>query len=276
MRPARLGAARLGAALLGAALLTAPVTAHAWIDDDPATDWTALTLHRNEWRLGLFRFQYGIVDSLQVGTQTLPWALKITNLDLKWTVWAQGPWSVALSGGFFSLKLQDFDEDAADVRFYAVPIELTASWRGADFGAHLRGSYTAVKTDADEALDEEDYDIGGVAAVSTGTLGLAGEWYVSRTFSWVLETRLSVFQDASANATTTTHPNVRTTVELNADAEADLADGAQANALLSAFWSWDTFNLKLGLGYGHYSVPTLNLFVGDPIWFPDLDLFWRF
>ncbi|MCA9560869.1 MAG: hypothetical protein H6704_18920 [Myxococcales bacterium] len=271
-----MSAARSKATLLGTALLAAPLSAQAWIDDDPATDWTALTLHRNEWRLGLFRFQYGIVDSLQVGTQTLPWVLKISNLDLKWTVWSSGPWSVGLSGGIFSLKLQDYDADAADVRFYAAPLELTASWRGDGLGVHLRGSYTAVKTDTDEALDEEDYDIGGVAAVSTGTLGLAGEWYVSRTFSWVLETRLSVFQDASANASTTTQIDPRTSIEFNADAEADLTDGRQANALLSAFWSWNSFNLKLGLGYGHYSVPTLNLFVGDPIWFPDFDLFWRF
>ena len=139
-----MSAARSKATLLGTALLAAPLSAQAWIDDDPATDWTALTLHRNEWRLGLFRFQYGIVDSLQVGTQTLPWVLKISNLDLKWTVWSSGPWSVGLSGGIFSLKLQDYDADAADVRFYAAPLELTASWRGDGLGVHLRGSYIHV------------------------------------------------------------------------------------------------------------------------------------
>lgn len=267
-----MGARQLAAALV----LTAALPAQAYVDRDPATDWSAETLHRNEWRLGLFRLQYGIIDSLQVGTQLLPWFLKVSNLDLKWTVWSSGPWSVGLGGGLFSLKLQDFDEDAADVRFYAVPVELTGSWRQDAFSLHLRGSYTAVKTDAEEALDAEDYDLGGVAAVSTGSVGLAAEWRTSPTFAWVLESRLSVFQDASASAETGTQVDPRTRVDFYANADADLSDGTKANATLSAFWSWDSFNLKLGLLYGHYSVPTLHLFFGDPVWVPEFDLFWRF
>ncbi len=262
--------------LLTAALLAAAPSAHAWQDTEPATDWSALTLHQNEWRMGLFRGQYGILEPLQIGTQWLPWLLKVPNVDLKWTVWSDRTWSASVSGAFFTVNAQDFDKDAEDIQFTMVPIELTGSWRGDALAAHLRLSYTVVKTTGDASVESADTDIKGVAAVSTGALGLSGEWHLSRSFALVTELAASIYQDAKATGESSSQIDPRTTLELHAGGSADLKSGRLANGTLSAFWSWATFNLKLGLGYGNYQVPTLHLFAGDPVVFPDLDMFWRF
>ncbi|MEZ4467772.1 MAG: hypothetical protein R3F43_25840 [bacterium] len=52
-------------------------------------------------------------------------------------------------------------------------------------------------------------------------------------------------------------------------------EGAKGNISLSAFWSWETFNLRLGAG-GHFAVPVVNVFVPVVTWAPVVDMFWRF
>jgi hypothetical protein len=45
---------------------------------------------------------------------------------------------------------------------------------------------------------------------------------------------------------------------------------------VAAVWSWNVFNLKLGLGYGSLFLPGTGLVVPGTYPIPVLELFWRF
>lgn len=41
-------------------------------------------------------------------------------------------------------------------------------------------------------------------------------------------------------------------------------------------WSWQTFNLELGLGYGHFNIPGVNFMINRRTLIPTFDLYWTF
>jgi hypothetical protein len=65
-------------------------------------------------------------------------------------------------------------------------------------------------------------------------------------------------------------------VVVNGSSEVDLQQDLRGYGTLSAFWSYDHFNLRLGLGYGNPVVPTLGTFLTAVTPVPEFDLFWRF
>ena len=44
----------------------------------------------------------------------------------------------------------------------------------------------------------------------------------------------------------------------------------------SVVFSWKVFNLRLGVGYGNYSIPGINLVLPKKTLIPDLDFYFRF
>jgi len=41
-------------------------------------------------------------------------------------------------------------------------------------------------------------------------------------------------------------------------------------------WSWSSFNLRIGVGYGNYNVPGVNFMIEQRTPIPQFDLFWTF
>ena len=41
-------------------------------------------------------------------------------------------------------------------------------------------------------------------------------------------------------------------------------------------FSWETFNLRLGLGHGNIVVPTVNFVLPERTLVPDFAMYWRF
>ena len=89
--------------------------------------------------------------------------------------------------------------------------------------------------------------------------------------------RYLVFQRGTANADVELHPDAYTTVAIHYSGQADGVEFRNAGSLeLGAVMSWQTFNLRLGYGYGNYNVPGVNFVTAQKYFFPDFDLFWIF
>lgn len=82
--------------------------------------------------------------------------------------------------------------------------------------------------------------------------------------------------DASTHFTA--HPDAYTTVEVVADAQDDsVVNFRGAFSIVPSFaWSWQTFNLELGLGYGNFNVPGVNFMINRRTLIPTFDMYWTF
>ena len=69
-----------------------------------------------------------------------------------------------------------------------------------------------------------------------------------------------LFQRVDAEASSSVVVDERTTLRVYGSGEATFTEGFIGNLSASYQWSWPTFNLKLGLGYGHFSLPLVNFF----------------
>lgn len=252
----------------------------AYHDEAPVTAYSAATLQRWDVHAGPFRVGLGVAETVDLSTFPAFWLLKTPNLMVKWNFLGrprEEGLSVAGRLGLFTLKPQDFDEDLdKDLRVNLVPLAFTGTWRQGDWRYNLTLGYTYVGSNAKD-LDTESVDVEGLAALSTASISPAIEWRLGRVFALVLEGHVMVYQQATAEASQTLELNEgRTKVELFQSGEAEVAPAPLGNATVSAFWAWETFHLRVGLGYGHYNVPLLDVYLADPTLVPELDLYWRF
>ncbi len=277
-RPLR---SRLGALALAACLVGLAAPASAWHEPSrPVTDYSAATLNGGEWRIyvtGLL--EYGITDNFEIGTMPLLDIARVPNLVAKWSFIPGEGFSMAASGGIITTNAQYFNDLAPDVQVYFIPVALFASWRlpGGDVAVHGGLHYATVGTSGSSSVSDA---FGIDAALRGSSLKLAPvlELRTSRGFAWVLEGSVSLSQNAEvAGSTTYTSEDGRTTVEIFASGGIDDAgDKWLANASVSAYWSWDVFNLKLGVVYGHVELPLVGVFVDQLSILPKFNMYWRF
>lgn len=184
---------------------------------------------------------------------------------------------LALSAGVFTTNPSYFADHLPDVQLYCVPVGLFGTWRTADgdLGLHAAVHYVVAGTSG-EATVGEALDIGGAIQGSTLRLASVLEWRRSRSFAWVVEGSILLSQSAEGQAKTTyTYDEGRTTVDVYGDASLS-DDRVRGNASLSAYWSWESFNLRLGLGYGHLELPFVGLLFDQVVIQPEINLYWRF
>ena len=243
------------------------------------TDDTAYTLPRHDVRLGIWKAEYGIFAPLSAGTYIWPWAFGIANAHAKWRLYQGESLSVAVALGVFyfdtkSLKQLDATSDHATVA--VVPYDLLFSYRFDErYTLSLDSVFTNVKVDG--KLNRRDFHTAGQGAVNNYQLSSTFEWRYTRVTAFTANLRYLVFQRSSASLDWESHPDPYTTVAVHGTAQSDALDFHGAASLtLSSVLSWRTFNLRLGLGYGHYNVPGVNFVLGKKALFPDLDLFWQF
>jgi len=270
---------RLGflVAAVVAALASAPDAARAYHDDETeiVVD-TAHTLDRGEVRLGLWRLDWGVLDAVDLGTYTLVWAVPLPNAQIELRPWRDGRWALSFRTGLYytdSDWLYWLDTDSTFSAgiwpfelYFTAP--LSRRWALTFLSAwttvFLQGTY-----DPDEFL--------GAAAVDNLQLGLSVEWRASRVVALVLSLRWLAFERARGDARFVSHPDELTTIEIvgAASLQGESVRNA-AHLMLSSVLSWESFNLRIGVGAGNYNVPSLNLMLPDKSLIGELDLYFRF
>src|ERR1700754_4514856 len=121
------------------AVLLSLVSASAFADQRPGherTDFTAYTLRRNEFSVGLGNAAYGVIDQLEVGTYVLPWfAFPLLNAPVatgfvKLRDWFDGPLAVSLRATFIYLNATELSSELwknarTQAGLLVVPLELS-------------------------------------------------------------------------------------------------------------------------------------------------------
>lgn len=248
-------------------------------EEEHITDDTAWTLAGDKmWRLGLFKAAVGLGDRVTFGTYTLPWLARTPNAYLKWRFYSGDVFNWAVQASYARLDTATFYPDATDPPVFAVGgLSLLSSLR---FGAALQLSNSLVFTGvrARGTVDSDELD----GALRGGITNLqyvgALEWRWSRSTALVITGRYLMAQVLDGRTQFTTRPDEYTTVDVYADASEDgLLNFRRAFSIVPAFvWSWQTFNLELGLGYGNPNLPAVNFTLPGRYLIPTLDLFWTF
>lgn len=241
-------------------------------DEERITDRTAYSLGQEIFRIGIWKFEVGILDDLDVGTLTLPWIIKMANLHLKYEFEINEQWSIAPRIGFLSLDMQTIDPESPEAVFAIVPLELVGSFRVGDFTISLEAIYTYVGLSGSYESDALE----GAAAVTNLQITNSIEWRVSRVTALLLHSRYLLFQDASASTSAQIQADEYTTIEIHGAIESDVVDVGNAFSIVpSVHFSWETFNLRLGVGWGNWSLPGINFVLPMTMPIPEIDFFWQ-
>jgi len=249
--------------------------AHAYhTDDDRLGYGSAYTLGKGTIALGPFSAQYGLFERLDVGTYLLPWFVRVGNLGIKWRFPVNETMDVAPQLYSFHLDVQELNPDSPPMEISVVPFDVTGSWR---VSPRHTLSLTAVYTYIHLKGTFDQDALQGAAAVSNFQLVPTWEYRWTRVTALLLRVRYLAHQwQPTASASYVLHPDEYTTVEVFGDAQLDALDVERAWSVIPGVaWSWETFNLRLGLGYGNYNVPGVNFVLPRKTLCPELDLFWR-
>lgn len=268
------------AAAVALAAVSSTAPARAYHDDgEQLTDGTAYTLHARDLRLGPFKVQYGVFDALTVGTYVAPWVIRMPNLHVKWRYLHQGPWTAAVQVGSYRLDVSELkllNDHPGDAVITAGTFEPSLSVRSSeDFTLSVSLPYTVVR--AEGSLDTEAFEGALSAAVDNFQATLALEYRISRTTALLLRSRYLVFQLARADGRVVLRPDDYTTIDVSAAATSSALDFKGAwSAVAGVAFSFDSFNLELGAGYGNWNVAPFNFVLPGKMVIPELELYWVF
>jgi hypothetical protein len=261
-----------------AALAARPAAAY-HTKDQHITDESAYTLRQKDFRVGIWKLQYGIIDQVTAGTYIWPWVLRVSNLHAKWRFWHNDTWAFSAFAGFYHFDtktLDKVDEDTGNATVDVVPFELASSYRFDDrFTLTLAPVWTTVVLKG--TLHDDDLKGAGEGAVNNFQLTATFEWRLSKVTAFLFHGRYLVVQRAHAQGDVILHPDEFTTIEVHAAGKTDAIDFRNAGSLvISSVFSWEHFNLRTGLSFGNYNVPGVNFVLGQFLVIPDLDLYWIF
>jgi hypothetical protein len=274
----RLSSKPILAALAVGTTLSLPRAAHAYhTPSQRLTDDTADTLEQGGLRLGLFRIEYTPLKDFTVGTYPLPWFLRVANLHLKWRYWAGEQLSLSARlgySGFNTENLDRIDEQKTTAFVAVIPFDVAGTYRfNPTFSLSLDLIWTSVYVKG--TLDQQAFD-GTFQGGTTNLQSLLSlEARLGKVTSLLLQPRFLSYQLANYQGDVVLHPDEFTTIEVHGAQQSDALDFRGAYSLtLSALFSWERFNLRLGVGYGNYNVPGINFMLPERSLFPDLDFYW--
>jgi hypothetical protein len=270
----------LCAALFAAFVIARSGVASAYhTEDDHITDDTAWTLKGpKNWRLGLYKASVTIADRVVVGTYLWPWLARTPSAFAKLRFLSLGPWQWATEAGFFRLDTQFFDGTGADAPVFTVgtlalvnSLELN---RQHQISTKLIG--TAVRVTGQ--LADDTLRGNGSAALTNLQLLLAYEWRFSRSIALVVTGRYKLLQALTGETRFTATPDDYTRVDVALSASDNHAvNYSYAFSIVPAVaMSWESFNLRLGIGYGNFNIPGVNFMIERRTAIPELDLYWTF
>lgn len=264
---------------LGAGVAQAQPATAAAADDDPThghiLDATGYLLPGRTAELGLFYMGYGITDWLNVGTQPAMWLLgplfggRSGNLGIKLglpiTRWV----NVGLEVNATWLSIE---EGEGRTRGVVIPATLGTSLNATpNQNYSLAARYIAAEGGNQTSLDAQEIE----GAALTRLVQLIGEARYRFTDSFALYSRgyYQVWEEA-LNVDGEADVNEDTSVEVEGEAA---AVGPRPWAvILGTHLHWGAINLRLGVGYGNFFVPSITFSLPKKRFFPDLNFYARF
>jgi hypothetical protein len=229
-------------------------------DELPRLDQrTALMIGEHRLRLGILAFDYGIIEQISVGTDPPAWAARaflpvfIPNLHLKASVFQRGPVAVALQGAAYYVALKD--QGSASGSLFVVPASLFASFRLRErFWLHAEGTY--IYANATGSGDINEGGLNGQAATRAGQAGAMLEWRLTRIFSITALGRYQFYSGPLAfNGGSMLDPFTNVTI----DGQALQRVEHPWEAVGGVAFLWKHLQLIVGVGYGYYFIPGIDL-----------------
>ncbi|HKP55134.1 MAG TPA: hypothetical protein VJV78_00360 [Polyangiales bacterium] len=249
-------------------------------------DYTAYTLRRNEFSIGVGAASYGVLDQLTIGTYVLPWFAfpvlrsPVASGYVKLRDWFDGAVSVALRAGFVYLNASGIsaelsDNASSDVGFLALPVELSASWRiRPEVSQSLQLSWVHARVSGELPRGATvDTGLGGVSSATSVALGSLTELRLTRVTALFL--RGTLLLDLSDIAVRGQYEREGTQVAARLGARPD-QPAIVGNVIPGVHFSWSHVNLQLGLGVGTNWLPFVGLPTQVVTVVPDADFYVRF
>lgn len=240
------------------------------IDPEISTDYTAFTVDRGQWRMGLVNFDYGLTDEVQLRTSPAAWLLG-PNVAAKLRVAEFGPVQLSLGSGIYSVNLaRAAEEDSVDATFQLIPVEWKGSWtiRGR-WGLHFGTQHRVVKLSGgltgddigdimgsltgDDAVGEQLDQLGaglyGDAQIWQHQTRFALDFQINRRGSVMLLSNNTFLLNGLVTAgASTTDAASGTTTEIGASARvSSTLDNLPSAVSANYQWSWPRFHLRVGL-----------------------------
>lgn len=247
-------------------------------DEDRITDDTAWTLQGpKNFRLGLYKASATIADRVVLGTYLWPWLARTASAFGKLRFLSLGPTEWAVAAGFFHLDTAAFDGTGPNAPVFSVG---TATLIGTlELGDHqLSNSVIGTAVRLKGEVDEDTLGGAGEAGLSNLQYVLAYQYRLSRTLALVVTGRYLLLQVLAGQTRFTSRPDAYTSIEVVAAAsdERTLNFRYALSVVPALAWSWQSFNLRVGLGYGNFNLPGVNFMLEQRTLIPELDLYWTF
>jgi hypothetical protein len=275
-------------AVLVCVALTVPPTC-AYADQRPGherVDFTAYTLRRNEFSLGLWTQEYGLLDEITLGTYLVTWfafpvvRAPVASGFVKFRDWLFGPIAVSARATFLYLNATALSHalsknTSTDSGFLVLPLELAASARiDEHFSESLQLTWVHVGLGGGKPSDTSlDAGFSAAAAVSSLSLTSFTEFRISRVVAFTLRgTVLLATSDLVAHAQYEEN-GTRVDADLGAVSHYRKLIG---NVIPGVAFSWDHVNLELGVGLGQNWLPVVWLPTLKVTVVPDVNFYVRF
>jgi len=249
----------------------APAAARA----DEVLDTGVGRLAPGEWRVGLWRVNYGLpgrFKDLQLGTGTLPylaWAFGVPtlNLEAKYEPWRRGPWRTSLGAGVTWLRYAA-DGDDTKASLHIIPLEARAQWQRKRWAVH--SGLTANISTNSTTIDVDDFEASAGAIGTTVYWPMGVTWRAGKHLSLIAERRWYLYQ--AFGVTGETEIDDRTKVLVYGK----VGVNGKGMLTLDALWHWRHLGVKLGLSIGDVEVPVLRIVIPAARVLPRLDVYVRF
>ena len=246
------------------------VTDGASAADGPGLDErTAFLVGEHTLKLGILAFDYGITDSVSIGSDPPFWAARafisvlVPNLNAKRLIFQRKPLTVSAQVAGYVANLRSSDN--ASGWLIAAPLSLFASFElTPTIWLHGEGTYEYVR--AFGAGDLDRVNVGG--AIASQTVQLAGMFQLrlTRVVSLTASGRYQVYTGNLAfNGTSNLDPY--TTVTVDGRAMPAVAHPWQAIGGIALLWTH--VHLIVGAGYGYYFIPGVQLAYPKQTFVPD-------
>jgi hypothetical protein len=246
----RMSRKSLGGSVAAALLVSIGASTTAAADELPRLDErTAVMLGAKRLKIGVPSLDYGIIEQLSVGSDPPVWAARaflpvfIPNLHLKVSVFQHPPVLLAVQGALYYVALQE--EGSASGSMFVVPASLFASFR-LHQRVWLHSELTYIWVTASGAGDINEAGLNGQAATRAGQAGSILELRLTRIFSVTALGRYQFYSGPLAFQGT-----------INGQA-AQRVDHPW-EAIAGVAFLWQNFHLIVGVGYGYYFVPGIDL-----------------
>jgi hypothetical protein len=254
--------------------------ASAWHgEDEHITDDTAWTQQGDkDFRLGLYKASVTIADRITLGTYILPWFARTPSAFAKLRFLSLGPTQWAVGAGVFRLDTESFYGRGPSVPVFIVSSANLVTSLELGPRHQLSNGLVVTVIRANGAIDDGTVRGQGEATLTNMHYVAAYEYRISRALALVVTGRYQLFQVLAGDTTFTARPDAYTSIEVAAAASDEHSVNYRfAFSVVPALaWSWQSFNLRFGCGYGNYNIPGINFMVARRTPIPELDLYWTF